>query len=481
MKINSKKVATNLIWRFLERTGAQGVTFVVSIILARLLDPNTYGTVAIVTVIISLLQVFIDSGLGNALIQKKDSDYIDFSTVFYFNIAVCSLMYIVLYISAPYIEMFYSMSDLTPIIRVLGITLIISGVKNIQQAYVSKNMMFKKFFFATIGGTIGSAFIGIVMAYQGFGVWALVVQNLFNNLVDTIILCLTVRWRPALKFSYSRLKELFGFGGKLLVTSFLENLYNDINQLIIGKQYTSTQLAYYNKGKQFPYYVVTNINSSLKSVLFPVFSEAQDDLIYLKSITRKSIQLSNYLLSPIIIGLAACAETFVSCLLTDTWLPCVIYLRLFCICYLFQPIQTTNKNAIKALGKGDILLKTQLIVRFVGIALIIWAIKWGVIAITLAVVFTNLFEQILLATENKKLLQYGYVDQFVDMFPAIAMSLVMGTVVYCMQKIPVHSVIVLLLQVIVGFLIYLIESIITKNNTFIYLLSFFRINRKNDA
>ncbi|HIT06603.1 MAG TPA: lipopolysaccharide biosynthesis protein [Candidatus Scybalocola faecipullorum] len=478
MGINSKKVAMNLIWRFLERTGAQGVTFVVSIILARLLDPSTYGTVAIVTVIISLLQVFIDSGLGNALIQKKDSDYIDFSTVFYFNVAACSLMYIVLFISAPYIAMFYSMPDLTPVIRVLGITLIISGVKNIQQAYVSKKMMFKKFFFATLGGTIGSAFIGIVMAYQGFGVWALVAQNLFNNLVDTIILWLTVKWRPILKFSYSRLKKLFGFGSRLLVTDLLENLYNDISQLIIGKQYTSAQLAFYNKGKQFPYYVVTNINSSLKSVLFPVFSEAQDDLVYLKSITRKSIQLSNYLISPMIIGLAACAETFISCLLTDTWLPCVIYLRLFCICYLFQPIQTTNKNAIKALGKGEILLKIQLIVRCVGIALIILAIKWGIIAITLAVIFTNLFEQVLLATENKKLLQYGYVDQFVDMFPAIAMSLIMGTVVYWMQNIPAHSAIVLLLQVIVGFLIYLIESIFTKNNTFIYILSFLRKNKR---
>ena len=236
----------NLIWRFLECTGAQGVTFVVSIILARLLDPSTYGTVAIVTVIISLLQVFIDSGLGNALIQKKDSDYIDFSTVFYFNVAACSLMYIVLFISAPYIAMFYSMPDLTPAIRVLGITLIISGVKNIQQAYVSKKMMFKKFFFATLGGTIGSAFIGIVMAYQGFGVWALVAQNLFNNLVDTIFLWLTVKWRPILKFSYSRLKKLFGFGSRLLVTALLENLYNDISQLIIGKQYTSAQLAFFN-------------------------------------------------------------------------------------------------------------------------------------------------------------------------------------------------------------------------------------------
>ena len=179
-----------------------------------------------------------------------------------------------------------------------------------------------------------------------------------------------------------------------------------------------------------------------------------------------------------IIGLGACAETFISCLLTDTWLPCVIYLRLFCIWYLFQPIQTTNKNAIKALGKGEILLKIQLIVRCVGITLIILAIKWGIIAITLAVIFTNLFEQVLLATENKKLLQYGYVDQFVDMFPAIAMSLIMGTVVYWMQNIPAHSAIVLLLQVIVGFLIYLIESIFTKNNTFIYILSFLRKNKR---
>lgn len=202
MEVNTKnKALTSLFWRFLERSGAQGVSFVVSIVLARLLAPEVYGTITLVTVFTAILQVFVDSGMGNALIQKKDADDLDFSSVFYFNLVMCALLYLLLFFCAPLIAAFYNNSELTPVIRVLGITLLISGVKNVQQAYVSRNLQFKKFFFATLSGTIGAAFIGIAMAYLGFGVWALVAQHLFNALVDTIILWVTVKWRPRIQFS----------------------------------------------------------------------------------------------------------------------------------------------------------------------------------------------------------------------------------------------------------------------------------------
>ena len=236
----------------MERFGAQGVTLIISIVLARLLDPAVYGTIALVTVFTSLLHVFIDSGLGTALIQKKDADDLDFSSVFFFNMGMCVLLYGGLFFAAPWIAAFYNLPELTAIVRVLGLTLVISGIKNIQQAYVSRHMMFKKFFFATLGGTIGAAVVGIVMAYLGYGVWALVGQYLFNVIVDTIVLWATVRWRPKLMFSFARLKSLLGFGSKLLGVSLITTVYNDIRQILIGKLYTTSDLAFYNKAKQFP-------------------------------------------------------------------------------------------------------------------------------------------------------------------------------------------------------------------------------------
>ena len=286
----SNVVISNFLWRFLERCGAQGVTFIVSIVLARLLDPSVYGTVALVTVFTTIMQVFVDSGLGNALIQKKDADDLDFSSVFWFNLAMCSFLYILMFVSAPLIAAFYKAPELTPLVRALSLILIISGVKNVQQAFVSRNMMFKRFFFATLGGTLGAAVIGIAMAYLGYGVWALICQMLFNALVDTIILWITVKWRPQRKFSLARLKVLFSYGWKLLVSHLIDTVYNELRQLIIGKIYSKSDLAQYNRGKQFPHVIVTNINTSIDSVLFPTLSKAQDDPSVVKNMTRRLLE-----------------------------------------------------------------------------------------------------------------------------------------------------------------------------------------------
>ena len=289
--MSSTNVITNFFWRFLERCGAQGVTFIVSIVLARLLDPTVYGTVALVTIFTTIMQVFVDSGMGNALIQKKDADDLDFSSVFYFNMAMCSVLYLIMFFAAPFIASFYRMPELTAIVRVLSFVVVISGVKNVQQAYVSRHLMFKRFFFSTLGGTIGAAVIGIAMAYLGFGVWALVAQMLFNAAVDTTILWITVKWRPKKMFSFQRLKSLFSYGWKLLASSLIDTVYNDLRQLIIGKKYSSGDLAYYNQGKKFPQLIVTNINTSIDSVLLPTMSKAQDDMAAVRSMTRRGVGL----------------------------------------------------------------------------------------------------------------------------------------------------------------------------------------------
>ena len=370
MKDSNNRIISNFIWRFAERCGAQSVSFVVSIVLARLLAPEVYGTIALVTVFTTILDVFVDSGLANALIQKKDVDDIDFSSVFYFNIFTCLILYAGVFFAAPFIASFYSDIELVPVIRVLSFTIVISGVKNVQQAYVSRTLQFKRFFFATLGGTIVAAIVGIIMAYTGYGVWALVAQQILNTTVDTIILWITVKWRPKAVFSFSRLKKLVSYGWKLLVSALLATLYHNIFQLIIGKKYSSADLAYYNKGDRFPNIIVTNVNSSIDSVLLPVMSNEQDDAVRVKEMTRRAIKTSTFIMAPLLMGLAATADSLVYILLTAKWLPCVFYLRIFCVTYMFYPIHTANLNAIKALGRSDMFLKLEIIKKVVGLVLL---------------------------------------------------------------------------------------------------------------
>lgn len=275
---NSQKVTTNIIWRFLERCGAQLVAFIVSLVLARILEPETYGIVVLISVFTAILSIFMDSGLGTALIQKKDADDVDFSTVFYFNIVMGLIFYLLMFLISPVIAAFYNNTELTNLIRVQSLILLIGSVKNVQQAFVSRNMIFKKFFFATIGGTIGAGILGVVMAYNGFGVWALIFQSLFNNTIDTIILWFTVKWRPKWKFSFVRLKSLFKFGWKLLLSALIDTVYNKLRQFVIGKIYTPSDLAFYEKGEHFPNFIVSNINSSINSVLLPAMSNYQNEI-----------------------------------------------------------------------------------------------------------------------------------------------------------------------------------------------------------
>lgn len=481
--INKKSIVSNFIWRFAERCGAQAVTFIVSIILARLLDPSVYGVISLVTVFTAILSVFIDSGMGNALIQKKDADDLDFSSVFYFNITMCSLLYLIMFITAPFIARFYDMPELTLVTRVISLTLIISGVKNIQCAYVSKNMLFKRFFYATLGGTIGAAVIGIVMAFNGFGVWALVIQSLFNSTVDTIILWFTVKWRPKRIFSFERLKGLFSYGWKLLVSALLDTGYNNLRALIIGKIYSPSDLAFYNKGKTFPNLIVTNINSSIDSVLLPTMSKEQDSPEVVKSMTRRAIKTSTYIMMPFMVGLAVCAEPIISILLTDKWLPAVFFMRIFCFSYAFWPIHTANLNAIKAMGRSDLFLKLEILKKIVGLVAILSTMWISVEAMAYSLFATSILSQIINSFPNKKLLKYGYRSQLMDMMPQIVLSLLMGAVVYCVQFLNLNNVLTLVIQVPLGAAIYVAGSRIFHIDSFEYLLSTVKslFSKKNRA
>lgn len=472
--MNKANTLSNFIWKFLERCGAQGVSLIVTIILARLLDPAVYGIVSLITIFTSILEVFVEGGFGAALVQKKNADNLDFSSVFFFNIVLCCFLYLIMFILAPLIARFYNNTSLVPLIRVLSLILIISGVKNIQQAYVSKHMMFKKFFFATLGGTILAAIIGITLAYKGYGAWALVIQSLVNQFVDTLILWVSVKWRPEFKFSWSRFKKLYSFSWKILLTNLITNIYEKLRQLSIGKLYSISDLAYYNQGQQLPYAIVNNINTSIDSVLFPSISNVQENANSVKSMMRRAIKTSTYIMAPMMIGMAFIAEPLVKLLLSEKWLPCVFYIRVACLIQLFAPINTSNLSAIKAMGHSSIILKLEVIKRVFGIFVLLCTIWFGPKVIMLGLLGCSFFDQLCNSWPNMKLLSYSYIDQIKDIFPSIALSLAMGIIVYPVSLISLPTIWIVVLQVLLGCIIYLLGSLIFKVDSFSYVLDLIR-------
>ena len=466
-----QNVVSNLIWRFMERCGSQLVSLVVQIVLARLLAPELFGVVAKVTIVTTILLVFVDSGMANSLIQKKDPDDLDFSSVFFFNLVFCLVLYVLLFFASPWLAVFYKDESLTAIFRVLGLSIIVAGVKNVQQAYVSKTLQFKRFFFATLGGTLFSAVLGITMAYMGYGVWALVAQQLANVTVNTAILWLTVGWRPKLMFSFKRLGGLLSYGWKLLASGLLDTVYNKLREILIAVFYTDADLAYYNRGNSLPFLLVENINSSIDSVLLPVLSDQQDDKTRVREMTRRAIRVSSYVMMPLMMGLAVCAEPVISLLLTDKWLPCVPYLRIFCFSYAFYPLHTANLNAIKAMGRSDMFLTLEIIKKLIGVVVLAVTVRYGVYAMALSLLFTSVVSQIINAWPNKKLLDYSYWQQLRDMLPSMALSCLMGLCVYPILLLPWSNWLILPLQVLAGVAVYVAGSALFKIDSFGYILS----------
>lgn len=472
MNSNKKSVLSGVFWKFAERVGAQVVSLIVSIVLARLLAPSEYGAISLVMVFITIANVFVTSGFGTALIQKKDADDIDFSTVFYFSLIFTTLLYVIMFFSAEFIADFYEMPILKPVFRVLSLSIVIMGINSVQQAYVSREMIFKKFFYATIIGTIISAVVGITLAYHGFGVWALVAQTLTNNVIDTIVLQLTIQWRPIKAFSLNRLKMLFTYGWKLLVQSVVLQLYSSLRSLIIGKIYTPADLAFYTKGNQFPDLISTNIDTAINTALFPAMSKEQESIERVKMMARKTTQVTSYVMNPILIGFAAVAEPFITLLLTEKWLPCVPYLRICCIALLFRPPQTAILQAVKAVGRSDSVLKVDFPIRIVALAVLLVSIRFGIIYLALSEVLITVFGTVLYVIMSHKIINYGAREVCADFLINTSLAMVMGIITWMVGKIlPLSSIAVLPIQVFVGVIVYILFSIITNNTSFKYVLN----------
>jgi O-antigen/teichoic acid export membrane protein len=473
-QISRHVVLSSLLWKLLERGGTQGIQFLLTIVLAWYLSPEQYGVIALITIFIALATVFIQGGLNTALIQKADVDAVDFSSVFYLSVFVASCLYTVLYFMAPVIAHFYSTPVLIPVTRVLSLTLFPGAVNSIQVAKVSRSMQFKRYFLSSISGIVGSGVLGVILAYKGYGVWALVAQQLANSVLVTVILWYTVKWRPCLRFSWARMRYLYSFGWKLLVSGLLDTLFKNIYGLVIGKVFSRDMLGYFNRGQQFPTVIAANLDGSIQSVMMPVLSANQSNLPFVRSMARRSIKTSSYILFPLMLGLAVVAKPMVSVVLTDKWLPCVPFLQLSCLAYALYPIHTANLTAINALGRSDIFLKLEIIKKTLVILMLALTIRFGIYAMAVGQVITGILATFINAYPNKRLLNYSYWEQLSDLLPSFLLALIMASCVFFVCHFVAGSALKLATGVISGAFVFVLLSTYFKLDSYIFLIQTIR-------
>lgn len=469
MSVSRTTVIKSLIWKLLERGSVQVVTFVVTIVLARILLPEDYGLIALVLVFVNVSNVIVDGGLNMALVQKKDADNVDFSTIFYTSLLLATILYLLLYIFSGSIAGFYGKSELIPVIRVLGISLFFYAISSIQKAFLSRNLLFKKLFYSSLGAVLVSGILGIWMAKLGYGVWALVAQNLSVQVVTTIIMWFTVAWRPQLVFSFDRFKGLFNFGWKIFASNFLINIFVNVRSLIIGKVYNASALGYFDRGKQFPALIIENINASIQAVLFPVLSGEQDNVQAVKAMVRRSIKMSAFIIFPLVIGLAAVAKPLVLALLTEKWMGAVPYIQIFCMAYLLMPMQVANIQAIQALGYSGKTLKIEVIKKVIELIILVITVPLSVQAIAWGIVIYNAICLFINSKPNKDLLGYGVLEQIQDITPILAVALLMGGIAYSVLLFNLTPRVTLCIQFVVGVAAYLLLSVLFKIEAFTYM------------
>ncbi|WP_341322792.1 lipopolysaccharide biosynthesis protein [Solibacillus sp. FSL H8-0523] len=464
------KVLSSLLWKLTERLGVQGIQFIVMIVLARFLLPDDFGLIVLVMVFISMAGIITQGGFNLALIQKKKVEEIDFSSVFYLNLFIALILYILLFFTAPYIASFFEQPQLKFILRILAITLFFNSLSAIQNTIISREFQFKKLFTSTLTASIIAGIVGIAMAYTNYGIWALVGFQLTNQFLVTIILWFTINWRPKFLFSFKRIKRLFSFGWKLLVSSLIDAIDLNIRILLIGKLFNPAILGFYNRGEQFPNLLVNNINGAIQAVMFPTLSSHQDDRNRVKEILRRAIVTSSFIIFPMMVGLAVVAEPLVKLLLTEKWLPAVPFIQIFCAGYALWPIHTANLQAINALGRSDIFLKLEIIKKLLGVFFLIVSIPFGVYAVALSIVVGGVIASFINAYPNSQLLNYSIREQWNDVIPSFLLSIVMGAVIYTIHWIQMSAMLTLLAQVFVGVFIYIGLAALFRLECFSYLV-----------
>jgi len=470
----NKKVIKSFIWKFAERASIQVSKFIVQLFLARILLPDEYGLVAIITVFISIADIVVQSGLNTALVQRKNTENIDYSTVLLASIALGIISYFLLFLLSPYIAYWYGESQISLLLRILGVNLLIGSIYSVQIAYISKNLNFRANFISSLVATIISGMLGIIMAILGFGIWAMIVQQIINQLISVLILCFYTKKIFLIKFSLERLKILFSYGWKVMISSIIATLTENMYNATLGKLYDIRTVGYYNRGHQFPTVLCSSANATITSVFLPVMASEQDEKEQVKYITRKGVQNTCFFIFPMICGLFAIAEPMVKVVLTDKWLPSVPFLRLECLYYLTLPIIYVQGQATKAIGRSGIYLATET-AKFA--LTIICILLFKSINIYYLVAFRILISLVMLIIQvfiNKALINYQWNEIFSDIKKSLVSAIIMGIIVFFLQDLKAPEFFILIIQILSGTVIFIFMSIITKNQILQDAIKYFR-------
>lgn len=476
----SNKVLSGLFWVYLENTSAQLISFIVTVVLARLLEPSHYGTIALLMVFIALAQVFVTGGISSALIQKKDADELDYSTMFWFNLVVSVLLYTLLFFTAPLIGDYYRQEELSLVLRVLAFSVPLSAYNCIQHAWVSSRMVFKKSFISNSGGGILSGLIGIIMAYMGYGLWSLVAQRISHVAFNTILLKIVVEWYPRKMFSWNRLLPMLSFGWKMMITGFMFTGYSQLRSLIIGKRYSASDLGYYDRGFSFPHLIAGNIDSTITRVLFPALAQSQGEGVSLAEKSRRAAKTSAFIMTPILWGLAIISPSLVEVLLGQKWLPCVPYMQIMCFVWWLQPTQTCSAQAIKAIGRSDLYLYIEIFSKAIGLLLLAVAVFVfdSVFAIAVMYFVGQICSVAIYGTYSHKHIGYRLIHQAKDLLLPAAMSTIMCVVLYLLGMIIANDIVSVAVQILCGIIVYWALSALTRNESYQYILSTLHLNSR---
>lgn len=469
--MNRGTIVKGLFWVYLENIAAQVVSFIITIILARLLAPSLFGTIALVAVFINIANVFVNTGFSSALIQKKDADELDYDTMFWFNLAISLFLYVLLFFAAPSIANYYNDETLSSILRVLAISIPLSAFNSIQVAYVSSHMIFKKTFLSHSGGALLSGILGVILAYCGFGVWALVWQRLTNVAFNTIILRLIVPWTPGFQYSSQRLKPMFSYGWRILVTGLMFSVYNEVRSLIIGKRYSTEELGYYDRGWSFPKLIANNIDATVTRVLFPALSSEQNNAIRLMEMTRRAAKTSSYVMTPFLFLLAAMADPLVSVLLGEKWLPCVPYLQIMCFVWWLQPTQSCSVQAIKSIGRSDVYLRLEILNKVVGVGLLLYAVFVldSVLAIAITMLAYEVFSMITYGLVSHHYIGYKIKYQLIDIVQPMVIALFACALANFVSLLSTNNIVIICIFLVVGMAAYVLISELFKLDAYLYV------------
>lgn len=454
-------------WSAIERFSVQGIQFVIGLILARILNPSDYGIIGMLAIFMAISQTLIDSGFSKALIQKQNRTETDFSTAFFFNIAVGIICYLILFVSSPYVALFFKEPILESVLKVIALNLIFNSLAVVPVAKLSINVDFKTQSKASVVATILSGTIGVFLAYRGVGVWALVAQSVSHSLVNMLLLWFLLKWKPRWEFSLESFKNLFGYGGNVLVASIISTIYSNINTLVIGRFYTTKDLGFFTRAQQFPTFLSSNLTLIVQRVTFPILSKIQSDDNRLCVVYREYIKISSLGIFFLLVFLSSIANPLVDLLLTDKWIDSVIYLRIFCYALMFDHVSVINLNLLYVKGKTNLVLRLEIIKKSLAFIILIISIPFGVLAICLSQIIYTQVAIFINTYYTGKLLNFGYFKQMKDYIPYFIFAHIACLPCYFLQCTDVlHPLLFILLGCMLSISIYLIILYLSRDRVF---------------